>query len=659
MQSQWNDQQVTESGEGLLAQRVYTSRLLGREPALVLHGGGNTSVKMRMPNILGDEEDILFIKGSGWDLASIGAGGFAPTRLATLQRLAALPSLSDTDMMRELKAACTDPAAPTPSVEAILHAIIPLRFVDHTHADAVVAISNSPEGEKILQSLYGDDVLVLPYVMPGFLLAQQVYAATRNVEWQTLKGIILLHHGVFTFHEDARSSYENMIELVDRAENFLREKNIFSGQATAHYLPIPDDFIRIAGIRKAASSLYGKPMLARWDLSEQAVGYSANDNIADIATRGPLTPDHTLHTKRSAMVFGCNDGNPVEKFAADYQRYFAQFNDGTLTCLDSAPRVAVWENRGMLYFAPSAKRLTVVEDIASHTRRAVLWGEALGGWQALPEKDIFELEYWELEQVKLKSSATVPEHEGRVALVTGAASGIGRACVDLLVKKGACVVALDINPSITNQFSSVQVLGLLCDVTDTTQLRAAVQRAVQHFGGIDFLIGNAGIFPPSAMLEQLAEDVLDKSLQLNFTSHFILLRECIPFLREACDPAVVFVASKNVPAPGPGAMAYSSAKAALTQMVRVAALELGQYGIRVNAVHPNAVFDTGIWDENTLKARATAYGMTVAEYKTANVLRREVSSAQVAETIVALGSKIFACTTGAQIPVDGGNDRVI
>ncbi len=389
------------------------------------------------------------------------------------------------------------------------------------------------------------------------------------------------------------------------------------------------------------------------------MGYSCLDNIAEIATRGPLTPDHTLHTKRTAMIVDADVDNAVQHFANQYHDYFARHNPGGLTCLDAAPRFAVWKDHGMLYFAPNIKRLQVVQDIASHTRNAVQWAEALGGWQALPEKDIFDLEYWELEQAKLKSTASSPALEGKIAVVTGAASGIGRACVDALAKQGACVAALDINPAVTSLFSSPQVLGVVCDVTDTQQRRNAVEATVQHFGGIDLLVSNAGYFPASAAIASLADATLEKSLQLNFSSHVALLRECIPFLQLGCDPAVVVVASKNVPAPGPGALAYSGAKAALTQMVRVAALELGQYGIRINALHPNAVFDTGIWDETTLQARATAYGLSVSGYKTNNVLKREVTSATVARAVVMLCGDNFSCTTGAQIPVDGGNERVI
>jgi rhamnose utilization protein RhaD (predicted bifunctional aldolase and dehydrogenase) len=530
MQSGWNDQEAAACGNDWLAQRVYTSRLLGREPSLVLHGGGNTSVKASRRNILGDDEEILYVKGSGWDLATIDAAGFAATRLSTLQRLATLPALSDSDMMRELKAACTDPAAPTPSVEAILHAIIPFRFVDHTHADAVVAISNTPGGEETLRNLYGSDVLILPYVMPGFILARQIFEATQNVDWSTLKGIVLLHHGVFTFHAEAKSSYENMVAMVDRAEQYLQENGIFSIACTGEHLPATEDFLQVAKMRKQVSDLVGKPMYARWDFSPEATGYSALDNVGDIAARGPLTPDHVLHTKRTAVVVDSDCDSAIEQFSQQYREYFDRHNNGQLTCLDTAPRVAVWKNRGMLYFSPNVKRLRVVQDIAGHTRRAVQWAEALGGWSALPEKDIFELEYWELEQAKLKSSTIAPTLEGKVAIVTGAASGIGRACVELLVKRGASVAALDINPQVATQFPVEQVSGIVCDVTDPASVQHAVQKTVQQFGGIDNLVSNAGYFPASAAIEALADDVLDKSLQLNFTSHVALLRECISLL---------------------------------------------------------------------------------------------------------------------------------
>lgn len=658
MENRWDAVSAKLAGEDGLSQRVYSSRLLGMEPTLVLHGGGNTSVKTTEQNILGDAVETLWVKGSGWDLATITAKGYAPTRLQDLQRLAALPSMTDTDMMRELRVACTDPAAPAPSVEAILHAIIPLRFVDHTHADAVVAISNTPQGETHLRDLYGDDVLILPYVMPGFILAKQVYEATQNLDWRAIKGIILLHHGVFTFSDDAHTSYANMIELVNKAERYLQTKTAWDAVASGEYTPTVHDLQSLAAMRQRVSAVAGRPMLAMWDIKPDAVGYAALENVEVIATRGPITPDHTLHTKPVPMVFQAATGLAVDRFADAYRAYFSRHAKDGLVCLDSAPRVGVWRDKGMVYFAQNAKRVGIVRDIATHTRRAVQWGEVLGGWTALPEQDLFELEYWELEQAKLKSQASMPSMEGRVALVTGAASGIGKACVEALMKQGAAVLALDINPSITTLFAP-PVMGMVCDVTCSEQVQQCVAAAVMQYGGIDMLVSNAGCFPASAPVAALSMEALQTSLSLNFTSHLAVLQACEPFLSVGIDPAVVIVASKNVPAPGPGAAAYSTAKAALTQLARVTALEWGEKNIRVNVVHPNAVFDTAIWDAGTLQKRAEAYGLSVDAYKTNNVLQCEVTSARVAAVVMQLCSPVFACTTGAQIPVDGGNDRVI
>lgn len=659
MISLWNDQEAaTFTADALLGLRIYTSRLLGREPDLVLHGGGNTSIKDKLPNVFGELEDILLVKGSGWDLESIGAGGFAPVRLVHLQKLATLDTLSDTDMMRELRLALLDPTAPTPSVEAILHALIPLRYVDHTHADAVVTISNTPDGEQILQELYGDEVLVLPYVMPGFILARQVHEATRNADWSRLKGIILLHHGIITFDDDGRASYERMIELVNRAEEYLRQQGAWVRTANSDYQSRAEDFRDVARLRRQASQMMGAPMLLRWDREPRSVGFSSLADVAHLVSRGPLTPDHSIHTKPFMAVFDEQPEEGLGDFLARYQHYFESHAAAHHTCLDRVPRLGVWKNKGMLHFAPDHKRLTIVGDIAAHTIRAIQWGEALGGWQALPRQDQFDLEYWELEQAKLKRSRARGEFEGRVVLVTGAGSGIGRACVDAFVAQGAVVAALDIRTE-SLEWHSPQVLGMVCDVTNSAQVEAAVQRIVAHFGGIDVLVSNAGNFPPSCQLQDMQEDLWQQSLDLNLSSHMKVMRACIPFLELGLAPSVVIVGSKNVPAPGPGASAYSVAKAGLAQLARVAALELGGKGIRVNTVHPNAVFDTSLWTDEVLAQRALSYQLSVDDYKKNNMLGRSIESRDVARMAVLMAGEGFSCTTGAQVPVDGGNDRVI
>ena len=365
-------------------------------------------MKGQQSDVFGKSEEVLFVKGSGWDLQTIAAAGFAPVRLQHLQALAALPSLSDTDMMRELRLALLNPSAPTPSVEAILHALVPLRYVDHTHADAVVAISNSPNGETILRGIYGDEVLILPYVMPGFILAKQVHEATRGVDWTRLRGIVLLHHGIITFADDCKTSYENMIELVSRAEVYLRTMGAWEASATAKYSPESKDFQHLANLRQQASAHLGRPILLRWNRSAESVGFSAIANIDEIATRGPLTPDHSIHTKPFAALFDAEPCAGLAQFRARYQAYFDRHCADFHTCLDLTPRVGVWCNKGMLYFATDAKRLNIIGDISAHTVKAIQWGEALGGWTALPSQDQFDLEYWELEQAKLKTSQSRP-----------------------------------------------------------------------------------------------------------------------------------------------------------------------------------------------------------------------------------------------------------
>ncbi len=659
MENLWQEKEANKFRGSDLRMRVYTSRLLGKSEDLVLHGGGNTSVKSTQKNIFGIEEDILFVKGSGWDLKTIEEEGFSPARLDVLLKLGQLPSMTDTEMARELKASMTNPNAPSPSIEAILHALIPSKFVDHTHTDAVVAISNSPNGQKILEDIYGSSVMILPYIMPGFVLATQVYKATIGIDWDELEGIVLMHHGLFTFNDDAKESYGKMIELVTKAEDYLKSINAFQGAAKGSYESLADDYILLAQARKTASEHFGGPMLLSWNTSPESVGFSRIENVKEIATRGPLTPDHTLQTKRIPAIFGENPSHGIKEFVNDYLDYFKNNNDGSLSCLDPAPRYAVWKDKGLIVLAGNLKRQKIITDMMEHTVRAIQWGEALGGWKTLSEEEIFELEYWELEQAKLKLAPAKSEYDGKIAVITGAASGIGKACVEAFAEKGAAVIALDINPEIKTIFNQPGIMGLICDITDDESIQSAIHSGVAAFGGIDILVSNAGSFPESATVENMKSDFLQKTMSINFNGHVSMMRACTPFLKLGHEASIVLMTSKNVPAPGPGAGAYSAAKSALTQMGRVAAMELGGDGIRVNMLHPNAVFDTGIWSEEVLKSRASSYGLSIEEYKRNNILKTSITSHDVADLVVTVCNQSFSKTTGSQIPIDGGNDRVI
>lgn len=681
MQSLWNDQEAASFNDDPILMRVYSSRLLGKEPALVLHGGGNTSVKAHYTNLFGEAEEVLYVKGSGWDLATIEAAGFAPVKLDVLQRMAELDDLSDTAMVQAQRAAMLNPYAPNPSVEAILHAILPFRFVDHTHADATVTVSNTPSGAARIQALYGDDCLIIPYVMPGFVLAKKVYELSKNADWSKYKGMILMNHGVFSFADDAKTSYENMLELVNRAEAYLHSKlgaadHLVSHRSTTSAslstsndgdakqaqndsLPSQDTLLQLAEIRQAVSQVRGTAVLVRWNRSDLAQAFANHAEVGAFLQRGPLTPDHVIRTKRTPVIINDDVPAALQNYAEDYHAYFERNKSDGLTCLNPAPCWAVWSGQGTLSFGRKFGEASIIHDITAHTLPAILAAEQLEAWQALPEKDVFEVEYWELEQAKLRKGTQVPALQGKIALVTGAASGIGKACVESLQAQGAAVVALDLNADIVTQFNASDIIGMTCDVTDSAQLQAAVAKAVASFGGLDIVISNAGTFPASSTIADMPEARWEQSMAVNLTAHQRLLTACAPFLQRGIDPAIIMIASKNVPAPGPGAAAYSVAKAGQTQLARVAALEMAKFGVRVNVLHPNAVFDTAIWTDEVLEKRAAHYGLSVEQYKTNNLLRQEVTAKDVAELAAAMAGALFGKTTGAQVPIDGGNERVV
>lgn len=682
MENLWND---TEAGkqQDILAERVYSSRLLGANPNLVLHGGGNTSVKGVSKNIFGEDVETLFVKGSGSDLATIEAKDFVAVRLDAMLKLSRLEKLPDLDMARELKLASLYPSAPAPSVEAILHALIPHRFVDHTHADAIVTVTNTADGEARIREIYGDEVIVLPYVMPGFDLAKLCAEVFPKQATPRTIGMVLMNHGIFSFGDTAKESYGRMIELVGRAEDYLEnfkeavrpepfgtaQDRLVEGRGTSGSIGSPRtvngelttsaDWLALAALRKKVSAAAGFPLLLRSCSSNAALAFARHPQAASITQRGPATPDHVIRTKRLPMF-----GRDVEAYAQAYKQGFeknAKQAKQPLTMLDPAPRVIIDPEFGLVSAGRSARDMQIVEDIYLHTQDIILRGEKLGGYQALGEAPLFSIEYWDLEQAKLKKAGAPKAFAGEVAMVTGAASGIGKACVQSFLNRGAAVVGVDINPAIETLFGNREdYLGITADLTSTQDIRRVIEQTLRRYGGLDMLVLNAGIFPGGKKISALADDEWRKVMAVNLDANLAIMREAHPLLKAAPRYGrVVVIGSKNVPAPGPGAAAYSASKAALTQLARVAALEWGADAIRINLVHPNAVFDTGIWTPEVLAQRAAHYGMSVDEYKRNNVLHEEVTSQDVAELTAEMCGVLFAKITGAQIPIDGGNDRVI
>src|SRR6266849_2704296 len=656
MRSLWNDQEAKQF-QGDLGLRVYTSRLLGRDKSLVLHGGGNTSVKIREKNLFGEEETILYVKGSGWDLETIEAQGFSPVRLAHVLRLAELPALSDPEMVNQLVTHMQKASAPAPSIETILHGLMPQKFVDHTHADAVLSVSNTRDGEKRIREVYGRRCVIIPYLIPGFDLAQYCAREFKRQGTPDTIGMVLLNHGIFSFGDTAREAYERMIELVTLAEKYLDSKRAWS-IAPKPAKPGKVEAPAQVELRRSLSDTAGAPLILHTVTNERTLGFAQHPDLARISQQGPATPDHVIRTKRTPML-----GTDVAGYTREYRRYFDEHSPNAKepkTILDSAPRVVLDPTFGLGAAGRTAKEAAIVAEIYDHTIDVVLRAEALGGFRALPAKDIFDVEYWDLEQAKLKKGGKPPAFAGEIALVTGAASGIGKAGVAAFLARGAAVVGLDLDAKVESLHNRPDFLGLRCDVTDEVQVRWALEQTAIAFGGLDMLVLNAGVFPASRKIADLPTDEWRRAMTVNLDANLLLMRACHPFLKLAPRGGrVVVIGSKNVPAPGPGAAAYSASKAALNQLARIAALEWGADGIRINTVHPNAVFDTGLWTEEILTQRAKQYSLTVEQYKKNNLLKAEVSSKDVAELAAEMCGPLFAKTTAAQVPVDGGNERVV
>jgi rhamnose utilization protein RhaD (predicted bifunctional aldolase and dehydrogenase) len=372
-----------------LGMRVYTSQLLGQSKELVLHGGGNTSVKI---------DNTLYVKGSGWNLDTIEKGGFSPVNLNVLLEMATRESLSDTQMVADQRAAMSDQSFPNPSIEAILHAIIPYDYVDHTHADAVVTLTNTPEGKELVQKLYGPNMLIIDYVMPGFELAKHIYEITRNIDWENLTGMVLMHHGVFTFDDNAQRAYEKMIEIVTVAETYLAEHvTLACGDCEGKGDKSIAEAVGIEAAKLRGCDLF--PMLID---SPRAQLFSILPNLETLVKKGGLTPEHVIRIKPFPAIIDGDITKGIAKFAQEYKSYFDTNASSEHLCLDLAPRYAVIKGIGVVVLGKDEKESSIIGDIVKHTITAILSAEQLGGWGSLTLAQMFEMEYWELEQAKLK-----------------------------------------------------------------------------------------------------------------------------------------------------------------------------------------------------------------------------------------------------------------
>ena len=682
MQSLWSDaeaEQLVRHYEGLgvnrdLALRTYTSRLLGQVPRLVMHGGGNTSVKTRLPDLFGEMVEVLCVKGSGRDLATIEPDGHPAVRLQPLFRLRALDRLSDEDMVNAQRQNLLDTAAPNPSVETLLHAYLPHKFIDHTHSVTSTAIACLPDAEAVCRRIYGDRVGYVPYIMPGFALAKE--AADVYERAPQVQGLLLGKHGIFTFADTARGAYELMIEFVTLAEEFIAEHG--REPASLHPVALPAALAPFEAVLPTLRGILGARSAegaSHWLLSPRTGArirrFVDGEGLDEYGARGVATPEQVIRIKRRPVILPAPDqtelaeaaprwaeaaDRAVAGFIEDYRDYFARHDrrvGGGRRALDPIPRVLAIRGLGIVGVGRTAAEATISADVAEAWLEAVLDADRIGRFTSITEAEHFDMEYWSLEQAKL-GRATAKRLAGRIAIVTGAAGAIGAATARAFAAEGAAVALLDLDAASLDATAATitGALALPCDVTDAGSVAAAFAATARHFGGVDVVVSNAGA-AYGGMIAELDDAMLRRSFELNFFGHQYVAREAIRVMRQQkLGGALLFNVSKQAINPGPGFGAYGTAKAALLALVRQYALEHGAEGIRVNAVNADRI-RSGLLTDEMIQTRAGARGVSEDDYMTGNLLRAEVRAQDVADAFVA--SALLGRTTGNIITVDGGN----
>jgi rhamnose utilization protein RhaD (predicted bifunctional aldolase and dehydrogenase)/NAD(P)-dependent dehydrogenase (short-subunit alcohol dehydrogenase family) len=678
MQSLWSDadaermvERYVQQGVGRdLALRVYTSRLLGREPKLVLHGGGNTSVKTVVRDLLDDEAEVLCVKGSGWDMAAIEPAGLPAVRLAPLRKLRQRGTLDDEEMVRVQRANLIDPGAPNPSVETLLHAFLPHKYVDHTHSTAVLSVTDQPDGAERCADLYGGRLGLVPYVMPGFQLAKRAVEVFKDDP--SVEGLVLLKHGIFTFGETAQEAYERMIAAVSLAEDRLKRRCAMVFTVAALPAAVASA-AEVAPILRGACAMRdpsGSGAFTRFILefrSNPAVlAYVNGAELHRYARAGVATPDHTIRTKNYPLIvpmpepgrlglFKTAVREAVDNFAAEYHAYFARHNarqEASKRELDPMPRVILVPGLGLFGLGRSAKDARVAADIAGSTIETVTDAEAVGRFESISEAELFDIEYWSLEQAKLGQAAEKPL-AGQIAVVTGGAGTIGFATARAMSGAGAEVVLLDIqNAEAAAKPLGGATLGIECDVTDPAAVRLAFDRIAEHFGGVDIVVSNSGA-AWQGRIGEVEDSALRQSFELNFFAHQTVAQNAVRvMLAQETGGCLLFNVSKQAVNPGPNFGPYGLPKAATLALVRQYALDYGADGIRANAVNADRI-RSGLLTPKLIAARAEARGVSEADYMAGNLLGREVTAEDVAQAFV--HHAVALKTTADVTTVDGGN----
>jgi rhamnose utilization protein RhaD (predicted bifunctional aldolase and dehydrogenase)/NAD(P)-dependent dehydrogenase (short-subunit alcohol dehydrogenase family) len=647
MQSLWNPSESDRWSSSDLERRIYSARVLGAEPDLGSSVGGAISVKVLEKNLFGEVSELLYVHAADTNFATLEVDQFVPLRRDYLLRLLRLPGLSERELARQLRLASNEPDSPAPTSNALLHAIIPAKYVDQTSADAILSLTNTSRAAELIQAVFGERVLLIPYAQSDFALAKMVAEALESRHTDALTGLVLAKRGICTFGQTPEESYRRMLGLVNAAEDRI-QKSLTPARVTRTNVRRSFSRTEVVRLRRQISEFAGRPMILASHQSELLPELIARPDALMLLNRGPATPEHHRYFKLSPWV-----GRDMQAFAKRYQADFLGQTHHAAQERAPTPRVILDPTLGLVTVGREPAEADLLAELFRHTIKIILQAEELGGWQPISE---FDLSRPAVENTFQPGSAR--EFAGEVALITGSASGIGRATAKTFLAKGAAVVGLDLNPSISALADVPAFLGLPVDVTDEKQLSHVLNQTVQRFGGLDILILNTAYIPSTRKIVDLEPSAWQHAMRVNLDANFNLLRNCYSLLQESPGGGrIVVISPQNVAPQGRGAAAYSAARAALTQLVHSAAAEWGASRIRVQIVHPHAVFDTGIWTPEILSQRARARGMTVDDYRRDNFLRTEISSQDVGELVATLCGSAFMKTTGAQIPIDGGCEK--
>ena len=646
-----------------MALRVYTTRLLGRNSELVLHGGGNTSVKTNIKDIDGKKYDVLCVKGSGWDMAEIEPEGLPAVKLQPLLALRNKKNLSDEDMVAYQKRNLINIKSPNPSVETFLHAFLPFKFVDHTHSDAIMNVTNRPNGIKLCKKIFGNKVSIVPYVMPGFGLAKkinQVYSKNPNINC-----LILLNHGIFTFDNDAKKSYDLMIKYVSDAEKAIKKLRSKKIKQIKSYKTQFAPFEIAPIIRGLLSENKDQKFIVNYR-SNKSLNYFINGkNIKSYSTKGTATPDHVIRVKPFPLIITPKKNSSIgdfkilaEKAFKEYRnKYVKYFNNNKKkvkekkTMLDTSPRVILIQNVGLFTVGNSLNASKIAGDLTETNARVISSVEETSKYKFISEKDLFNVEYWSLEQAKIKKAKKILE--GNVVVITGSAGAIGSATYKLFKSYGAEIVLLDYDLKKINQLQkNIKDLCIHCDVTNKNSVAKAFRKICEIYGGIDILISNAGTAIGGSIAE-IDDKILRKSFEENFFSHQNCASEAIKIMKKQnINGCLLFNISKQSVNPGKNFGPYGLPKSALLSLCKQYAVDYGSFGIRSNGINADRI-RSGLLNNDMIKSRAKAREVTTDQYMKGNLLLNEVRAEDVAKAFFHLA--VSKKTTGAVLTVDGGN----